>query len=221
MPYEIRDASFTATISPGGAFLEPNLAEVVFAGRSNVGKSSLINALTRRKKLARTSNTPGCTRGIIFFTIEPVRSPKFSLVDLPGYGYAKRSKTERAAWGELIESYLTTRPTVRGLVLLVDLRRGIEEEEALLVDYLQEKRDKRLAEPWILLVATKIDKIPKAGRKTLVSKTRAMAHGIQLLACSSETGEGVEDLWNLITKKTFVPVPPDVQDVQKSQATSL
>ncbi len=118
----------------------PVQLEVAFAGRSNVGKSTLLNGLMNRKGLARTSNTPGCTRTINFFSVTTRDGLTLKFVDLPGYGYARRSKGERDAWADLIEGYLLERPTLRVVVILVDARRGVEEEEADLLELLASPR---------------------------------------------------------------------------------
>src|ERR671937_145933 len=109
-----------AAATPGGG-PPPGPPEVAVAGRSNVGKSSLINTLVGRRGLARTSATPGRTRQLNFFAVN-----EFVLVDLPGYGFAVGSEAERRAWGPLVETYLAERPTLRGVALVVDVRRGVE-----------------------------------------------------------------------------------------------
>jgi len=125
----ITEAAFAAAAS-GSLSLPPAVQlEVAFAGRSNVGKSTLLNGLMRRKALARTSNTPGCTRTINFFDVKTQDGLELKLVDLPGYGYAKRAKAEREGWADLIEEYLLERSTLKLVVILVDARRGMEDEE--------------------------------------------------------------------------------------------
>ena len=111
-------------------FPAPELPEVAFLGRSNVGKSSLINSLVGAK-VAKTSNTPGRTQAINFFEIRWQGRPKPELVfaDLPGYGYAKLSKSEKSTWGKMLEDYLRTRVTLRAVMVLVDLRRGVEDDD--------------------------------------------------------------------------------------------
>ncbi len=133
--------------------------EVAFVGRSNVGKSTLLNGIMRRKGLARTSNTPGCTRTINFFAVRTQDGVSLNLVDLPGYGYAKRAKSERRDWADLIEDYLLGRPTLRVVVVLFDARRGLEQEERDVLELLATKGRARRAEPKTLLVATKLDKL--------------------------------------------------------------
>ncbi|HEU4405539.1 MAG TPA: ribosome biogenesis GTP-binding protein YihA/YsxC [Polyangiaceae bacterium] len=187
------EAQFLAAVGPGGAFLPPTLPEVAFAGRSNVGKSSLINTLVARKALARTSSTPGCTRSINFFHIRTADDLNFQLVDLPGYGYAKRSKAERAAWGPLLERYLLERAPLRAVVLLVDVRRGLEGEEEELLEFLRQPSQATRPEPGVVLVATKIDKLPLAQRHGALAKLKRA--GVGVIGFSSVTREGVDPLW--------------------------
>ena len=132
-PLVIRQLEFMGGMaSVGGWRPEPTLPEVAFAGRSNVGKSSLINRLLHRKKMARVSNTPGRTREINFFRV----NDQFVLVDLPGYGYARISKEKRAEWRPLIESYLRTSPTLRGIVQLLDVRHEPTNDDLQMLDFL-------------------------------------------------------------------------------------
>src|SRR5689334_4965511 len=119
-------ARFVASVPQSRLMPPPTGVEVAFAGRSNVGKSTLLNALMERKGLARTSSTPGCTREIVTFEAKAADGALLTLVDLPGYGYAKRSKAERTAWGTMVEDYLLGRASLAGVVLLVDIRRGVE-----------------------------------------------------------------------------------------------
>ena len=120
----------------GGWRPEPTLPEVAFAGRSNVGKSSLLNRLVHRKKFARVSNTPGRTREINFFKVNDT----FVLVDLPGYGYARVSKERKAEWRPLIEGYLRTSPQLRGIVQLLDARHDPTNDDRDMLDFLERAR---------------------------------------------------------------------------------
>jgi GTP-binding protein len=193
MTTNVVEAQFLAAVGPGGAFLPPTLPEVAFAGRSNVGKSSLINTLVSRKSLARTSSTPGCTRSINFFHIRTADELNFQLVDLPGYGYAKRSKAERAAWGPLLERYLLERAPLRAIVLLVDVRRGLEDEEEELLEFLRQPSQATRPDPGVVIVATKIDKLPLAQRHGAIAKLKRT--GVGVIGFSSVTREGVDPLW--------------------------
>jgi GTP-binding protein len=165
---------------------EPSLPEVAFAGRSNVGKSSLINRLVNRKKLARVSNTPGRTREINFFRV----NDDFILVDLPGYGYARISKEARAAWRPLIEDYLSGSPQLRGIVQLLDARHEPTRDDLQMLEFLAD-----LGVPTIL-VATKTDKLPRARVPTRVREL-AGATGVeedQVIPFSAVTGVGRAEL---------------------------
>jgi len=176
----------------GGWRPEPRLPEVAFAGRSNVGKSSLINKLVRRKKLARVSNTPGRTREINFFDI----NGQFILADLPGYGYARVSKERRAEWLPLIEGYLRGSPMVRGVVQLLDARRTPSGDDLLMLEFLAS-----LGTPTIV-VATKVDKLRTADRakQLAVLVGTAGIEADQLIPFSAVTGEGRDELAEAIVQ---------------------
>lgn len=187
---EIRDARFLASADSVDRLPPASFTEIAFAGRSNVGKSSLINTLVSRKKLVRTSSTPGATRGLNLFRVE-FEDAVLDLVDLPGYGFAKRSKSERASWGPLIEGYLKKRANLRAVVVIVDVRRGLEEDDQELLDYL--KHVKREA----IVVATKLDKLPLSKRKVAAAQVSRDAN-IRVIGFSAETAEGREELWKRI-----------------------
>jgi GTP-binding protein len=184
---EILDASFLASSTDLARLPPPAYAEIAFAGRSNVGKSSLINSLLARKKLVRTSSKPGATRGINFFRVSLRGGGHLDLVDLPGYGFAKRSKAERRSWGPLIEGFLETRAGLRAVVLIVDARRGLEDDDHELIEYLDS------LELGVFLVATKIDKLPAHQRKLAVEGIKRDA-GRRVFPYSAESGEGREPL---------------------------
>ena len=171
---------------------EPKLPEIAFAGRSNVGKSSLINRLLRRKKFARVSNTPGRTREINFFEV----NSQFILADLPGYGYARVSKERKAAWRPLIEGYLRGSPALRGVVQLLDARRVPSDYDLLMLDFLAQ-----LGTPTIV-VATKIDKLPRAEQAARVEQLAREA-GIELeqvIPFSAVSGDGRDELAEAIVQ---------------------
>jgi len=171
---------------------EPKLPEIAFAGRSNVGKSSLINRLLRRKKFARVSNTPGRTREINFFEV----NSQFILADLPGYGYARVSKERKAAWRPLIEGYLRGSPALRGVVQLLDARRVPSDDDLLMLDFLAQ-----LGTPTIV-VATKIDKLPRAEQAARVEQLAREA-GIELeqvIPFSAVSGDGRDELAEAIVQ---------------------
>lgn len=168
---------------------DPTVPEVAFAGRSNVGKSSLLNALTGRKTLARTSNTPGRTRELNFFAL----TDGLRLVDLPGYGYAKVSKTESAAWTRLLKAYLAGRPNLKRILLLIDSRHGLKPSDTEMMDLFDE------AAVVYQIVLTKSDKLPKGKAEDVAQKVakaiarRPAAHP-QVLLTSSEKKLGIDEL---------------------------
>jgi len=165
------------------------LAEVGIAGRSNCGKSSLINALTEHSKLARTSSTPGRTRQIIFFRVRFPRVEPFHLVDLPGYGFAKVGRQQQASWAPLIDHYIDNRAQLRALLVLNDIRRPPGDEERDLIHWAH----RRGIAP--LIVLTKADKTPKNKRFGLIrSAQRALALQRPPLACSIHQRETIVTL---------------------------
>jgi GTP-binding protein len=189
------EASFSVGATAPEQLPPPVSAEVAFAGRSNVGKSSLLNAMMQRRNLARTSSTPGCTRQINVFNVRTADGLEVGFVDLPGYGYAKRSKSEKAQWGPMLEGYLETRVTLKAVVLLVDVRRGPEEDDVQLVDFIRSTEGKVERRPVdIVLVATKLDKLSVAARKPALEAMKAKV-GVRPIGFSAETGEGREELW--------------------------
>jgi GTP-binding protein len=159
---------------------------VVFAGKSNVGKSSLLNALCGRRALARVSGTPGATRGINLFRVE-LGDAVLHFIDLPGYGYAQRSKQERKAWGPMIESYLQKRAGIALCVVIVDVRRGVAEEDEQLLEFLDSLGHRSV------VVATKLDKLAKAQRKPALLELGKRS-GRTILGFSAESGEGGDAL---------------------------
>lgn len=163
--------------------------EVAFAGRSNVGKSSLVNALTGRKTLARTSQTPGRTRQLIFFNL----ADRLDLVDLPGYGYASAPKTDIEAWSKLTRQYLVGRQTLQRVMVLVDSRRGIGKADKLIMDMLDES-----AVSWAL-VLTKVDKLKATQVAEVFAKAQAetkkhVAAFPHVFLTSSHDGRGIAEL---------------------------
>lgn len=191
-PFDVLDASFVAAAHAVPELPPPVGIEIAFAGRSNVGKSSLLNRLTARKSLARTSSTPGCTRGVMFFEARARDGMTLRLVDLPGYGYAARSKQEKALWADLIETYLLQRVTLRAVVALVDVRRGIESEESDLFKLLDEPGP-RAKPPAKIIVATKLDRVPSAQRKAALAKVESA--GVPVVGFSTELPQTTEAVW--------------------------
>ena len=202
-------AHFVTSASKPSEFPSPGLPEIAIVGRSNVGKSSLLNAMMQRLGLARTSRTPGCTRQLNVFEVRCADGLAVRFVDLPGYGWARRSKSERHEWQGMIEGYLRRRAGLRAVVLLLDIRRGVEEEEKQLVEFLAEPREvSSTAKPLeIVLVATKVDKLGAAGKKPALDKVRQSARQAvggtattlgPVIGFSAVTGEGRDELWGRI-----------------------
>lgn len=179
----------------------PTMPEVAFAGRSNVGKSTLLNRLCQRRSLARTSRTPGCTRGVVLFHASLRDGTNFVIADLPGYGFADRSKAERDAWAGLIERYLRQRASLAGVVILVDSRRGIEPEEEQLISYLE-----HIHRPFMVAI-TKIDKLARVERDRAIAAVRSRTR-TPVIGVSGESGEGREEILRRIRGLVrFDPVP--------------
>ncbi|HKR07835.1 MAG TPA: ribosome biogenesis GTP-binding protein YihA/YsxC [Gemmatimonadaceae bacterium] len=187
----IRNVEFLGGMSEKGGWRPPSdLPEIAFAGRSNVGKSSLLNTLVRRKSFARVSRTPGRTREINFFRI----NNGFVLVDLPGYGYARVSKEKKAEWRPLIEAYLRRTTQLRGIVLLLDIRREPSDDDRAMLDFLAD------VEVPTIVALTKSDKLSKTAagvRATEISRALALEPD-QVIQFSSQTGDGREDLLEAI-----------------------
>ncbi|MDA8020100.1 MAG: ribosome biogenesis GTP-binding protein YihA/YsxC [Thermoanaerobaculia bacterium] len=191
---KIDSATFALSAMRAEQFRRDGRPEVAFVGRSNVGKSSLMNALLRRKGLARTSSTPGRTQAVNYFLI----NDKFWFVDLPGYGFAKASKKDRAKWARLIGRYLEEEGEERRLLLvqLVDAKVGGTDLDRQAAEYFVD-----LDVP-LLIVATKIDKV---GRSRRHRQTKVIQQNLELpedarpLSVSAVTGEGLQPLWNAIT----------------------
>jgi GTP-binding protein len=186
-PLVIRSLEFLGGMAGAGGWRpDLTLPEIAFAGRSNVGKSSLLNTLVRRKAFARVSRTPGRTREINFFNV----NNQFILTDLPGYGYARISKERKADWKPLIEGYLKKTSVLAGVVLLLDIRRDPSDDDMAMLDFLAE------AELPTIVALTKVDKLPRAGAVERVDAIRkALGLGPdQTIPFSSFTGEGRDEL---------------------------
>ncbi|HYQ44019.1 MAG TPA: ribosome biogenesis GTP-binding protein YihA/YsxC [Polyangiaceae bacterium] len=205
----IVNAEFSAAAKAQAELPPPLQLEVAFAGRSNVGKSSLLNKLMNRKSLARTSSTPGCTRQINFFSVRTAQGVHLNLVDLPGYGYAKRSKEERKLWAELIDGYLLERPTLRAVAVLVDVRRGLEDDDLGLLEMLASRSSSR-AHFKAVIVATKLDKLRAGERATALAKIKAP--GATVFGVSTELPETVAALWASLERLTGVNKTADASD---------
>jgi GTP-binding protein len=200
-PLPIRSVEFLGGMAAPGGWRPPaDLPEVAFSGRSNVGKSSILNKLVRRKAMARVSNTPGRTREINFFRVNDA----FVLADLPGYGYARISKEAQALWRPLIESYLGGGGMLRGVVQLLDARHAPTEQDRQMLDYLSELRLPTL------VVLTKMDKLPPREQPLRVAALAADL-GLdpdQMLGTSATTGAGRDELAAAL-RDLVAPSPPE------------
>jgi GTP-binding protein len=191
-------ARFVISAAAPDQFPAPTLPELAVVGRSNVGKSSLINAMVGQDRLAHTSRTPGRTRLLNWF--EVAAKPPFFLVDLPGYGYAEVPQAMRESWRPLIESYLDKRATLAGVLLLLDIRRGVGDEELDFVPWLAAKHIP------ILVALTKSDKLAKNKRFPEVARAR---HALDLtrdpFAVSAQSGDGLDTLWRACVRLAATP----------------
>src|SRR5581483_5995239 len=170
---------------------EGDLPEIALAGRSNVGKSSFINRMINRKSLARIYSKPGKTQTLNFYIINDV----MYFVDVPGYGYAKVSKSEREAWGKMIETYFTGRDQLKAVVMIVDLRNPPTSDDVMMYDFLKHY------EIPVIIIATKADKIPKGKWQKhlkVVKETLDIEKGDIVVLFSSETGLGKDEAWKAI-----------------------
>ncbi len=191
MKFPIQNADIIISAVEEAQYPKVRLPEVAIAGRSNVGKSSMINRLLNRKKLARTSGKPGRTRTINFFDIDG----ELIFVDVPGYGYAKVSKQELEKWGDMMDHYFSTRKTLEKVILIVDFRHKPTEQDVQMYDYL-----KYLGLP-VLVVATKADKVKRGVHNrhmNQVVNTLQIAEGDTVIPFSSETGQGKDEVWRII-----------------------
>jgi GTP-binding protein len=190
----ISSADFVKSAAQPSHYPPADFPEVAFSGRSNVGKSSLINRLVNRKHLVKTSSTPGRTQLLNFFLINNA----VSFVDLPGFGYAKVPAAVKKNWAPMIETYLSTRPTLRGVVLIMDIRRIPGHEEQNLMDWLH------LYGRACITVLTKIDKLSKTKQikqHTAIAQTLSVAPE-SLLLFSAKSGSGKEAVWRAVKKLT-------------------
>lgn len=166
-----------------------DLPQIALAGRSNVGKSSLINALARRKKLAKVSSEPGKTRSVNLFKVNP---DGFCLTDLPGYGYARRGHEERRNWAALIQKYLEETPSLRALVLLIDCRIPVQESDRLMADFAQSRKLP------VIAVLTKADKCTLKERSAQQKTWETILGGRRPLPVSAVTRLGIDELWRML-----------------------
>ncbi|MCK9276119.1 MAG: ribosome biogenesis GTP-binding protein YihA/YsxC [Syntrophales bacterium] len=188
---KVISAEFIKSATNASHYVEGYLPEVAFAGRSNVGKSSLINKMVGRKNIARTSSTPGRTQQINFFLV----NKEMHFVDLPGYGYAKIPVSVKRKWGPMVEEYLRTRKNLRMVVLILDVRRDPSPDDIMFKEWLDHYRISTI------FVVTKMDKISRnAGflRCEKIKKKLNLAVDAFFVPFSARTGEGKEGIWNII-----------------------
>lgn len=184
---EIKQSEFITSAVTPNQYPTDNRAEIAFVGRSNVGKSSLINSLTNRRKLVKVSGTPGKTRLVNFFLI----NNEFYFVDLPGYGYAKVSKTEKQSWGKFIETYLIDRHQLRKIVLLLDCRHKPTQDDMIMYDFIKRFGYK------CLIIATKSDKLTKnelAKNLKMIREEIGLEKDDEMLTFSSLNKQGKEKI---------------------------
>ena len=195
----ILSAEFIRSCAGPGQFLKSDLPEIAFIGRSNVGKSSLINSLLQRKGLAKVSRTPGKTRLVNLFRItsDDPGLVRFVVVDLPGYGYARVSKALRAQWAPLIEQYLDDSEQLRAVVVLVESRVLSEQDTETIAWLLSVGRPP-------IVVATKVDKLKMSERVSALRRLQeglGLVEGDSVIPYSSVTGEGRERLWTVLKER--------------------
>jgi GTP-binding protein len=191
----IKSTEFIKSAAKPAHYPPADFPEIAFAGRSNVGKSSLINVLVNRKNLVRTSSTPGRTQLINFFAV----NGQFSLVDLPGYGYARVPLAVKKEWGPMMETYLSTRPNLRGVVLIFDIRRTPVAQDRQMIDWL------RSYDIPPLLVVTKCDKVSRnerARQAAVIADSLGVERG-ELTFFSTITREGKDEIWTRIERVLF------------------
>jgi GTP-binding protein len=208
-PVTVLEAAFIAEGRDVAQLPPPGAPEIAIAGRSNVGKSTLLNRMAGRRGLARVSKTPGRTRGLVLFDLQ-IRTggdarQALRLVDLPGYGYAQVSQAERRAWQVLVEGYVKQRPTLGLVLVLIDARRELGDEEMQLLEWLD------VMHVPALLVITKADKLRASERGVLRERLRLenRAGGAGVFLVSGATGEGVDALWARIVHAVTPPSEKD------------
>ena len=194
----INNARYELTAVRPEQYPDSNIPEVAFVGRSNVGKSSIINALLNRRNLAKTSATPGRTRQINFYNIDDV----LYFVDLPGYGYAKVPKGEKHSWGKLVDTYLLTRKQVKLIIMLVDIRHTPTEDDRLMYQWIKNSGIN------YIVVASKADKLEKSKSSKNISEIKKFFGTDEaVLPFSSESKQGRDELWQVIKDIAVIKSP--------------
>ena len=194
MEINTHNAEILLSVANKSHYPQDDIPEIALAGRSNVGKSSFINTLLNRKNLARTSGKPGKTQLLNFFNIDD----KLRFVDVPGYGYAKVSKTERAKWSKMIEEYLTSRENLRAVVSLVDVRHEPSTDDVQMYEFL------KYYEIPVIVVATKADKIPRGKwnkHESVIKKKLDFDKNDDFIIFSSVNKDGLDAAWDAILEK--------------------
>jgi GTP-binding protein len=205
---KIKQTEFVISAVGPNQYPEDGLPEVALAGRSNVGKSSLINKMLLRRNLARTSQQPGKTQTLNYYKI----NGELFFVDFPGYGYARVSKSEREAWGKMIERYLRGREPLKLVLQLVDLRHPPSAEDQRMYEWLSHY------EIPMTVVATKADKVSRSQwpkHMKIIRQSLGMPGHVPLVLFSSETGQGRDELWSMIMQSAGIPLnspsePPNI-----------
>lgn len=196
---KVTQAEFIISAVGPKQYPEDALPEIALAGRSNVGKSSFINKMLNRKSLARTSSKPGKTQTLNFFKINNI----FYFVDVPGYGFARVSKTEKEKWGNMIEEYFTSRKELKTAIQLIDVRHPPTKDDQAMYSFL------KYYEVPVIIIATKVDKISKGQwqkHEKIVRETLQMDKADSLVLFSSETGQGKDEAWKIILERINNPV---------------
>lgn len=188
---KVETAEFIRSAHGSGDFIRDGRPEIVFVGRSNVGKSSLMNALLGRRGLARTSSTPGRTRAVNYFLV----NRRFYFVDLPGYGYAKAAKDDRREWAALVDGYIREVLDRALVVMLVDGKVGATKLDAQAYEYLSSLGAS------LLVVPTKIDRVPRGRRAAMlrgIGEALGLGESVPLIPVSAHSGEGMKELWGAV-----------------------
>lgn len=211
---ELNNARYELTAVKPDQYPLGDMPEIALVGRSNVGKSTIINTLLNRKNLARVSSEPGKTRGINFYNIDD----ELYFVDLPGYGYAKVSKEQKGSWKDIIETYLNLRQQLKMVVMLVDIRHAPSEDDKIMYKWIMERGLSHL------VVATKMDKISRSqvhARLQDIKKVLGLGDGITVIPFSSETRQGKEEIWAAIraSMDAFVNAAEEVVPGEDSKDT--
>ena len=195
---QFKDAKYVASYFKLKDIPRTGYPEIAFAGRSNAGKSTLINKILNRKKLVQVSNTPGKTKALNYFEI----NGKYYFVDLPGFGYAKISKTERDSWGELIEAFLKDSPQLKGLVHIIDSRRGILDVDWTLIEYVSYIHNELGKDLNVVYVLSKADKLKNKARGEVYKSTidELQCDPRQLIFSSAISGQGITEIRNAVAE---------------------